>query len=626
MQKSICMLLFLLLLPYSQNAYSSLELSASDQQNRPLEGASFSLSCPFEEPVDGPTPENTGVCTTGNTGMCKSKSCFGCTKGSTARITAKFYAEKQEKTSDSWTGAEKAFGYGCAGPQCCSWFDSLYALTYNFEFETSDINALVLDEYGNPLENASLELNVPGALFKSCRANSGGICKFIQIPRGANYGITAKYLDETESISGTADREKIEVNLTLSMQKEAGQGQKAGQNQSLPFSQAQIRTLTVSILGTSENWEIEVQEKNSNYLQRGKNNGTFELGEAIPYEIKVQKGGAAYYSQIISIAENKTLFLSPSQFTCGSSCLACGCKTAEICSISPIDATASCCPYGKRFMGAQKGCQSTLPFKIYFVPINVPANYSHYLKVVESHARELEKHLNIGYENYVLVDEPLYTSSCGQDTPMLSLISRHFKNWYKKTVEFEKERAPNNERNRVIGIDLYANCGGSNSCGFTHKRSYSPSGDPLLFNILNMPAFSDEWINAIYINAYQPIPSPMMKAEKIGCGATYRYTSLHELGHTFGLCDEYHPDTWEKQNARNPFSPCPNGKPNALNSDLNLSRCSASEVCASGVFESGAYSIMGDASYFDFYGNRIKREFTSKSKEQIKKVLEVATR
>jgi len=72
---------------------------------------------------------------------------------------------------------------------------------------------------------------------------------------------------------------------------------------------------------------------------------------------------------------------------------------------------------------------------------------------------------------------------------------------------------------------------------------------------------------------------------------------IHELGHDFGLCDEYDTCVWESQNAA--YS-CPNSKPNAINSNCGNYCCDyTGHACCYGKYadtqSDNYYNVMGSA-------------------------------
>jgi len=101
-----------------------------------------------------------------------------------------------------------------------------------------------------------------------------------------------------------------------------------------------------------------------------------------------------------------------------------------------------------------------------------------------------------------------------------------------------------------------------------------------------------------------------------GCGHTFLYGNyvyingddcggsehvlLHEMGHCFGLCDEYSASVWESQNTYYyttiydtcPYSKCPNTKPTPANGCSNPSSCWGKWANTA---EDNFYNIMGTA-------------------------------
>jgi hypothetical protein len=92
----------------------------------------------------------------------------------------------------------------------------------------------------------------------------------------------------------------------------------------------------------------------------------------------------------------------------------------------------------------------------------------------------------------------------------------------------------------------------------------------------------------------------------------------HELGHTFGLCDEYNYDDWQKQNKAYP-SGCPNRYPRPC------PRLHTEEIiCIGEKTNEGRFSLMGPSGLGGEYGynaaslRQLNREFTRIARQMIR--------
>jgi hypothetical protein len=160
---------------------------------------------------------------------------------------------------------------------------------------------------------------------------------------------------------------------------------------------------------------------------------------------------------------------------------------------------------------------------------------------------------------------------------------------------YDKSLSPNREKYRIVGIDFSDTC--KKECGFTYYHPQSLS-----------------WknsVNTVFVNFVRCYPSHVV---------------IHELGHTFSLCDDYNPNIWDVQNEERKVlfgllgGGCPNPKPTPQNSDCI--NCETSGACCLDIrFPDGTYSIMGSAD--DVYNGRlIIRKFDDVSSNTILKWIE----
>lgn len=100
-------LLFLISISFAANSsllYSTLNLTATDQEGIPLQKVEFFLKCK----MSFATPERF-LCTSDSSGTCLS-ACMDCAPGTTATVRAKYFNYTIEQNIASWKGIEE----GCA--------------------------------------------------------------------------------------------------------------------------------------------------------------------------------------------------------------------------------------------------------------------------------------------------------------------------------------------------------------------------------------------------------------------------------------------------------------------------------------------------------------------------------
>lgn len=217
----------------------------------------------------------------------------------------------------------------------------------------------------------------------------------------------------------------------------------------------------------------------------------------------------------------------------------------------------------------RKPSTATPDFKIYFVPINYHAGDIDFISRLTIYKEYLKRYLDIKEENFEIVDLTL-TVPPAQCDKAGEMMSRHVGNWFqqkngKALPNLKMKGAIPVSNYRIIGIDSkeqdLEKCG----CGYT--VIYSP---------------------LIYIGGSE-------------CSRV-DHAAVHELGHTFGLCDEYDTCVWDDTNQFMELAfahPCLNRKPNPRNSDCSLNCCSEGTACCSGKYADTIsdefYNIMGSA-------------------------------
>lgn len=606
------------------NRYSSLSFSASNSFGEPLEGVGFYLQCPADAGLSAASSvERSLVCTSGSDGRCQAD-CRGCRQGSTAILTARYYGAGQQQTIPSWQGANEIGGWGCMGPDCCYKSDPTSNPVNPFYFNTSELTVRVVDDQCIPQPNVQIFFNDAAAFESSASTDANGQARIENIPRGDSFTVRAESPNRPPvRLQQTANNSILSVELRLppvppppqapnvppptanasALSNPAGGG---------PSSSNRSFSVRVLVVGATKDWVLEMQPIDDGPIQRHVRQGNFTLAEGSIYYLVVSFGGAVRYRQRMAPTGDVKVYLSEDQFFCDGTCAQCGCEAAQTCTQSPVEETWGCCPYGQRWAGTAR-CVPVPPFKIYFIPIGADPNDENYLQAVAKQASDIESQLHLGYENYVLVDQrmDLNASNCDQ-THIREQIQNHFRSWVKSHGTYDTSTDPNNDRNRVIGVDMAANTCNLPLCGFTNIRYYDQNGQPS-FRI------GGDWVNAAYINARDS------STGILNCGQN-PFVALHELGHTFGLCDQYNPTTYDSQNS-GWFRQCLNSKPTAANSDLRMDLCTGpGVVCANGVNENGFMSVMGSARETDWNSQPIQRHLISEERTAIERAIEKVSR
>lgn len=299
-------------------------------------------------------------------------------------------------------------------------------------------------------------------------------------------------------------------------------------------------------------------------------------------------------------------------------CIDCGCPAInEACDSVSWIVKRKCCPINQIWNGSECINRSDA-FRIYLYPINYNisfyqgfANFNKFTHRFSDHL--INESVGLSRSSFYVVNDSLFlkksdyakyvfghkisqTSSI-QGNLILWYIDDSFKEWYKKNIGYGKE--PDKERYKVVGMDYGIWPGGDGPTGFT--KLYS---------------------NSVYLNV---IDASVYKAW---------HALAHEVGHTFGLCDQYHPELWSQQNARLYLSlhdGCKNDKPTSKNSDCDELKCPLSiidSVCCFGVkINKDTYSTMGTAETEIKIDNKtmhINRKYTSKGREAVAKGIKKA--
>lgn len=612
---------------WAANRYSPLSFSASNSFGEPLEGVAFYLQCPADADLSATSSTTRSLaCTSGPDGRCLAD-CRGCREGSTAILTARYYGAEQQQTVQSWQGATEIGGWGCMGPDCCYKTNPPSNPVNPFYFNTSELTVRVVDDQGLPQPNVGVFFNDPAAFESHASTDANGQVRIQNIPRGDSFTVRAESPNRPPvRIQQTANDPTLSIELQLPPMPPPPQAPNATSpttntsassnfTTSGPSGETRSFFVNVSVTGATKDWVLEMQPLDDGPIQRRVRQGNFMLQEGSIYYLVVSFGGAVRYRQRMAATKDFSVSLSEDQFFCDGTCAQCGCQAAQTCSQSPIEQTWGCCPYGQRWAGAAR-CVPVPPFKIYFIPIGADPNDPAYLQAVTRQAADIEGQLHLGYENYVLVDQRLdLDSDCG-DLHIAQQINGHFNSWIREHGTYDQQTDPTNLRNRVIGIDMVGrlnHCPNFNasqsSCGFTFIRAMDRSGNPSIFA-------QSPWFNAIYLDSPAPFNS--------SCGWNH-FAALHELGHTFGLCDQYNPNVYDSEN-RGWLNICLNSRPTATISGLPLSSCPLGGVCAYGAEENGFFSIMGSSDENDLNGQPIQRHLISEERTAIERAIERAIR
>ena len=247
-----------------------------------------------------------------------------------------------------------------------------------------------------------------------------------------------------------------------------------------------------------------------------------------------------------------------------SSCQTCGCPTEQTC-----DPDGSCKKPVSQVTPAQPTSEknTTLPqktpsFFVVFVPLNYDPEDQEFKSRTGSITQFLKANTKLTDENFIVLPKTISfnTQDCAHALDVLqSSIAPLFAKMTIKRFNGQ-EAAPY----RIIGIDKNVQSLQECGCAFTYLYS-----------------------TLVYVGGHS-------------C-SKQAHVALHELGHTFGLCDEY--DTCEWQNANEGLHSrgtwCQNTIPNQENSNCGTSCCKQSAACCSGKYadsqNDGFVNVMGSA-------------------------------
>jgi len=209
-------------------------------------------------------------------------------------------------------------------------------------------------------------------------------------------------------------------------------------------------------------------------------------------------------------------------------------------------------------------------FTIYFLPINYEAKDLDFLTRAEIFKASLKLTTPLKDTNFVVIDKTLRHPTGQCDTSTQNFFGFVDQWLQERTGEglapLEFQGGIPVFRYRIIGIDQNAQDTVKCGCGFT--LLYSPN---------------------IYIGGSS-------------CSREV-HVALHEVGHTFSLCDEYDTCEWSATNEilEGAFGhPCLNARPDASNSNCGNECCSVDAACCSGKYANtrldGFFNVMGSSS------------------------------
>ncbi len=264
----------------------------------------------------------------------------------------------------------------------------------------------------------------------------------------------------------------------------------------------------------------------------------FEYQQAAELAGKVCDGGVAAGL----CGKERPLFCN-SNLTFTQDCLKCGCGPGDFCdgvSCEPVPEIA------------------TEGMKVYIVPVHYLASDVEFLERAGRIMSDVMAESGLTRDDFVIVAEPFVEQAgCAVELWMVRL---HVSEWlWKREILLPGRNFEHGALSitpyRVFAIDKTVNdvevCG----CGYTNYYS-----------------------DVVYVGG-------------AACGRQSNI-AMHELGHTFGLCDEYDTCVWEATNSE---YPCRNTKPNKIDSDCTDSCCSDTGVCCYGKYSATAFSMMGSS-------------------------------
>ncbi len=535
--------------------HSTLSPSAVNQYGYPLENTTFYIRCNSLKSYNN---NNEYICTSGPTGTCNTDQCFNCCKTLDAYITANYYSSTNEKTVD-WEGETT---------NCHSSIP--YVQIEPFGFYTTKLSFDVNDPNGNPLENATVTVTFPNTPnIMKCKTNSKGKCILDKVMMQDSYTYSLNYNERNYGGIITTPKDIYKKSETENV-------------------------IPVTIVPDINHWQVNIdltgpyEEAYELYIDAVPTEDRFLELETGTYKFSVKAMNKTIYSKTYLVEENMEINIDLTPDNCQGSCALCGCPNNQVCSYSSSQNNFGCCDFGKSWNGHD--CMEQSKYSIYFVGIN-PNSPSQFINVAKDLAGETEKYIPFGYGSYRLVPEPLIISKNDCNNQNFKETMRNFFNeWYVNHYGYDT-RFPDWESFRVVYVDLNNSCQ-KTSCGYTWRTDnfYIPIFDTSLSHS----------VEPIYINY-------------AGCGSN-SHVLAHEIGHTFNLCDDYNPNTWDNQNNN---YPCPNEKPTSNNSNI-LGSCETNPVCTYGVlYNDGKYSVMGSGNIIDQNGQTINRRFGIESKTQI---------
>ena len=541
------------------------------------------------------------VCIGNSSGVCMSDpdgGCFGCENGKPAKIYARYFSDETSVEVPEWNG------YSCAqdnylSRSCCFlWRD--YGLNTpkvavpKFVFNTTNFDLRILED-GVPAQGVeAYAIGVSGnrTVSKQCTSGKDGVCHISNLPPSGWYGIdtgqTVSIINATEggmiNIEIPKTLPMITWNITPfpqvgdiavyslsdSLRRNGWEDERC--RKGLESSENGVPLYCFDLPTSGRNWT----GADANQKQLSGHSATKSFDRVL---VRIYADGALAYEGQFFMNESKDICIRNGKL-CTSDCLSEGCPAGEYCALvsSPI-----CCPLGTYSNG--KTC---LPreekFQVFFVPVNFAPDDQKFLNAVSDYASFIGGELELQNTSFIIVNKTLKITKCPLVDQLLpKMVEDHFKSWYVSATGRNSKADADYTRYRVIGLDQNNVCNEA-SCGFAVK----------LFN------------SAAYLTG-EP------------CSYSY-HVAAHEMGHSFGLCDDYNPNLWDTENVLSLFS-CKNDKPNETNSACR--GCGLDEACCFGVrLGNGKFSSMGSSDLIDRGGREtgtalapVEREFSDVCKK-----------
>ena len=254
---------------------------------------------------------------------------------------------------------------------------------------------------------------------------------------------------------------------------------------------------------------------------------------------------------------------------------------------SPIVPVAA--PRPKPVVSELKYTPGVNRLQIFIVPINYEPNDPELLTRIADYVEFAMDEANLTLGQFFIVPEAF--NHAKRECPDANLIRNFVDDWHQRAFGLalparEMHGKVPSHRYRVVGVDSWQGSLAACGCGYTNDI-YGPSS---------------------YIGGGKCSKKPEAMS--------------HELGHSFGMCDEYDTCTWEDtSNALQRLRgvPCLNVRPDENNSICGNNCCSNITACCIGKYaekkEDNAYNVMGAV------GSPVKYRVSNETRAFISKYL-----